>query len=121
VVAPGRVPRVARLLALAIRFDALIRQGAVRDYAELARLGGVSRARISQVMDLLNLSSDIQEAILYLPRVEGGRDRVTERELRPLVAEEDWGRQRDLWANVMRGGARRNASHSVTGPTEESA
>jgi hypothetical protein len=119
VVAPGRVPRVSRLLALAIRFDGLIRQGAVRDYAELARLGGVSRTRISQVMDLLNLASDIQEAVLHLPRTQRGRDRVTERELRPLVAEEDWERQRELWAEVERGGARQSPGQSTAGPTEE--
>jgi hypothetical protein len=95
-VAPGRVPRVARLLALAIRFDALIRQGAVQDYAELARLGGVSRARISQVMDLLNLAPEIQEGILFLPRAVSGRDPVTERELRSLLRTVDWGDQRRM-------------------------
>ena len=50
---PGRVPRVARLMALALRCDGLVRSGAVRDYAELARLGHVTRARVSQVMRLL--------------------------------------------------------------------
>jgi hypothetical protein len=50
-VAPGRVPRVARLLALAHRFDGLLRAGVVKDYAELARLGHVTRARVSQVID----------------------------------------------------------------------
>ncbi|HSG69086.1 MAG TPA: hypothetical protein VLA12_01655, partial [Planctomycetaceae bacterium] len=34
----GRVPRVAKLMALAIRFDKLVRDGVVADYAELARL-----------------------------------------------------------------------------------
>ena len=33
---PGRVPRVARLMALAIKMADLVRTGAVRDYAELA-------------------------------------------------------------------------------------
>ena len=41
--ATGRVPRVARLLALAIRFEELVRDGVVKNYAELARLGYVSR------------------------------------------------------------------------------
>lgn len=120
-VAPGRVPRVSRLLALAIRFDSLIRQGAVKDYAELARLGGVSRTRISQIMDLLNLASDIQEAVLHLPRTQGGRDRVTERELRPLVAEEDWRRQRGLWAEIDRVGARQTPYQFTAGPAKENA
>ena len=58
---PGRVPRLARLMALAIRFDKLVQNGAVRDYADLARLGNVSRARLTQIMNLLNLAPDIQQ------------------------------------------------------------
>jgi hypothetical protein len=92
-VEPGRVPRVARMMALAIRFDGLIRSGVVRDQAELARLGRVSRARVTQIMNLLNLAPDIQEALLFLPRIERGGEPVTERELRPVAAVEDWGRQ----------------------------
>ena len=53
---PGRVPRVARLLALAHRFEGLLREGVVQGYAELARLGQVTPARISQVMALLSLA-----------------------------------------------------------------
>jgi len=62
----------------------------VTDYAELARLGQVSRARMTQIMNLLNLAPDIQEAILFFPRVEQGGDPVTERELREVVGVEDW-------------------------------
>src|SRR6516162_3205416 len=68
----GRVPRVARLLALAHRFEGLIRAGAVADYAEIAHLGHVSRARVTQIMDLLLLAPDIQDAILFLPPTENG-------------------------------------------------
>jgi hypothetical protein len=88
-------------LALAIRFDALIRQGAVRDYAELARMGGVSRARISQVMDLLNLAPEIQEAVLLLPRTVAGQDPVTERKVRSVTCELDWSRQRAEAAHTL--------------------
>ena len=49
----SRPPRVACLLALAHRFEQLVRTGAVRDCAEIARLGGVSRARLSQILNLL--------------------------------------------------------------------
>ena len=63
--APDPVPRIARLMALAIHFDRLIREGVVENYAELARLGGVSRARITQIMDLLNLPAAEQEALLF--------------------------------------------------------
>ncbi len=96
---PGRVPRVAKLMALAIRFEQLVADGVVADYAELSRLGHVTRARMTQIMNLLHLAPDIQEAILFLPRVESGRDPVSERELRPLVALPDWRKQRRMWAN----------------------
>ena len=96
-VGPGRVPRVSKLMALAIRFESLIRQGAVRDYADLARLGGVSRSRVSQIMDLLNLAPEIQEQVLFLPRTGQGRDCTTERGLRHIVKESDWADQRKTW------------------------
>ena len=93
----GRVPRVARLMALAIRFDQLIRDGVVADQAELARIGHVSRARLTQIMNLLNLAPDIQEEILFLPPTDRGRDAVTERELRPITANTGWSKQRRMW------------------------
>lgn len=97
---PGRVPRVSRLMALAIRLEGLIEQGAVATQAELAEIGHVTRARVTQIMNLLHLAPDIQESILDLPPVESGRDPVTERELRPIAAEIDWGVQRAMWAGL---------------------
>src|ERR1700758_2675800 len=64
----GRVPRVSRLMALTVRLEELIRSGEVPGYAELARLGHVTRARLSQIMSLLCLAPDLQEEILFLPR-----------------------------------------------------
>lgn len=87
-------------MALAIWFDELIRTGAVQDYGELARLGHVSRPRITQIMDLLQLAPDIQETLLFLPPVTRGKDPITERELREVVAEVDWVRQRRSWARI---------------------
>jgi hypothetical protein len=96
----GTVPRVSRLMALAIRFDKLIQSGEVADYAELARLGHVSRARVTQIMNFLNLAPDIQEAILYLPRTERGRHPIRERAIRPIATELDWRKQREMWRSI---------------------
>jgi hypothetical protein len=96
------VPRIARLMALAIRFDRLVRDGTVLDFAELARLGHVTRARLSQIMNLINLAPDIQEEILFLTR-QRGRQRVTERTMRPIAAEVDWRRQREMWVELQHG------------------
>ena len=100
VVPPGRVPRVARWMALAIRFEQLLREGQVATYAELARLGHVTRARVTQIMNLLNLAPDIQEDILFLPRTERGRDPVILRDLQPVAAVWDWAKQRTLWQEL---------------------
>ena len=96
-VEPGRIPRVSRLMALAIHFDGLIKRGLVHDYADIARLGRVTRARMTQIMNLLLLAPDIQEEILFLPRVTEGRDRITERHLRAISSIVDWGEQRRMW------------------------
>jgi hypothetical protein len=89
----ARVPRIARLMALAIHFDELLRERKVKDLAELARLGQVSRARVTQVMNLLNLAPAIQEELLFTEVVVAGRDVRTERKMRVPAAEYDWIRQ----------------------------
>lgn len=96
----GRVPRVSRLMALAIRFDGLLRSGVVADQAALARLGHVTRARITQIMNLLQLAPDIQEELLFLPPVEHGPDPIHERDARPIAAIADWREQRGLWQSL---------------------
>jgi hypothetical protein len=73
---------------------------AVRDYAELARLGQVSRARLTQIMSLLHLAPDLQESILFFPRVRTGRDPIHLHELQALTALLDWQEQRRRW-NTM--------------------
>jgi hypothetical protein len=97
----SRPPRIACLLALAHRFEELVRSGAVRDYAELARLAHVTRARVTQIMNLLNLAPDIQESILWLPPSSGRR--ITEREMRQIAGEVRWDRQRALFRQPERG------------------
>ena len=99
---PGRVPRVARLMALALRFDGLIRAGEVKDHAELARLGHVTRARISQIMSLLLLAPDIQEELLFLPAVQRGRAPILLCHLWPIAANPDWTSQRRKWHALRR-------------------
>jgi hypothetical protein len=84
-------------MALAIRLERLVKSGEVVDYADIARLGHVTRARVTQIMNLLNLAPDIQEEILFLPRTEHGRDPIQEHMVRPIAAILDWKKQRRLW------------------------
>ena len=97
---PGRVPRVSRLMALAIRFDGLVRDGVVADQADLARLGHVTRARVTQIMNLLCLAPNIQEELLFLPFVKRGRDPIHERQLRCITAVPEWRKQRRMWSSL---------------------
>lgn len=96
----GRVPRVARLMALAIRFERLLEDGVVANQSELARLAHVTQPRMTQIMNLLHLAPDIQEAILFLPDVVEGRDPITERDLRAVTAQLDWDRQRSRFRGL---------------------
>jgi hypothetical protein len=84
-------------MALAIRFDGLLRSGALTDQAHLARLGKVSRARISQILNLLHLAPDIQEQLLFLPPIHQGRERLHLADLQLLCRQLDWRRQRRMW------------------------
>ncbi len=88
-------------MALAIGFDQLIQDGLVEDQGEIARLRHVTPARLSQIMGMLSLAPDIQEAILFLPRVDEGRDRVTERDMRSISRSLDWGVQRERWGEYL--------------------
>lgn len=106
----GAIPRVSKLMALAIRFDRLLKQGEIADQADLARLGNVTRARVTQIMNLLLLAPDIQEAILFLPRTTRGRDPIQEHMLRPIAVELCWAEQRKMW-NRLAGS--RKTSHAT--------
>ena len=90
------IPRIARLMALAIRLEGLIREQTIPDYASVARRGRVTRARMTQIMKLLDLAPDIQEQILFLPPLP----RVNERNLRPIVRRIDWHEQRRLFQKL---------------------
>lgn len=71
----GPPSRQARLLALAYKVERMIDSGELRDYAEAARRLGVSRARMSQVMGMLNLLPELQAALILCPMqgCRGGR------------------------------------------------
>jgi site-specific DNA recombinase len=97
----GRVPRVSRLMALAIKFHRLVAEGTVRNAAELAALGHVTRARLCQIMLLANLAPSIQEALLLLPKTRSGPDCLTERQLQHIARNVDWEAQKRLFRSLF--------------------
>ena len=97
--AATRIPRIARLMALALRFKRRLDEGAVASMADLAHMGRVTRARMTQLMDLTLLAPDIQEALLFLPP-STGHDAVSLRALRYVCATPLWHEQRQRWAEI---------------------
>ena len=89
-----KVPRVARLLALAHN-QKMLDSGEVESMAELARLGRVSRARITQIMDLMMLAPEIQEEVLC------GSVAPTVREVLPIASRVVWSEQRQWWRELV--------------------
>ncbi len=98
----GRIPRVSKLMALAIRFEGLLRAGTVSDLSELARLTKVTQPRMTQIMNLLHLAPDIQEELLFLPPIAKGRDEIHERMIRPVAAAIRFNTQRNLWRKIAK-------------------
>ena len=99
----GRIPRVARLMALAIKYDQLIKDGIVESQSELAHLAQITQPRMTQIMNLLHLSPEIQEDILFLKGPDSGRDLITERDLRPVTAQCQWEEQWRNWVTLNSG------------------
>lgn len=96
----GHLPRVTKLMALAIKLGPLLEEGVAR-HAELARLGQVTRARMSQILNLLHLAPDLQERLLFLPMVLRGRAPLTLMDLQPMCMTEDWQKQRRMWGQLL--------------------
>jgi hypothetical protein len=98
----GRVPRISVLMALAIRFDGLLRDGTVPNLTELARLAHVTQPRMTQIMNLLHLAPDIQEALLFLAHTDrSGHCAPNERAARSITKQTVWTEQRRTWKRML--------------------
>jgi len=100
---PARLPRVVRLMALAVKYQEMVARGELRDYAEIARLGYLTRARATQIMNLLHLAPDIQEELLFA-RPQTAAPALVERDLRAVARQVYWRDQRGLWRRLRHAG-----------------
>ena len=80
-----RTPRITKFMALAIHLQNLIDSGALCDYSHIAALTGLTRARITQIMNLNLLAPRIQEDILFMPKISKGVDPISERRVRHIA------------------------------------
>jgi hypothetical protein len=98
---PVRRPaHVARMLALAHHLQRAIDRGLVPDRATVAKRLGLTRARVTQLLDLLLLAPDLQEQVLHLEAVDGVEP-VSERVLRAVARAGTWAEQRAAWKVVQ--------------------
>jgi hypothetical protein len=93
----GRLPRVTQVMALAIQLQDMIQRGEARDYADLARLGCLTRERISQIMELVWLAPDIQQEIMEFRPSGAARFPISEVALRKVASLLVWEEQRQRW------------------------
>jgi hypothetical protein len=100
--APARLPHITKLMALAIRLEHLLSTGQVKDQAEIARTAGITRARVTQIINLTQLAPDIQEAILKLEPTTDHVPRFREREVRTIAILTSWEKQRGLWKRLVK-------------------
>jgi hypothetical protein len=96
----GRLPRVTQVMALAIQFQDMIQRGEARDYADLARLGCLTRERMSQIMELVWLAPDIQQEILEFPPSGAARFPISEVAVRRIASPLSWNEQRHAWLTL---------------------
>ena len=101
----GVLPRITQVMALAIQFQDMIQRGEARDYADLARLGCLTRERMSQIMELVWLGPDIQQEILEFPPSGAARFPISEVAVRKIASRLSWNEQRDAWQLL------KNSSH----------
>ena len=95
------LPRITRLMALAIKLEGLRQQCPGLPGAEWARRGGVSRSRITQILNLLHLAPHIQERLLWLPPLTRGREVISENCLRRRAGESHGERQRERFEELL--------------------
>lgn len=95
-----RPARVAVMLALAHKIEDAIQRGVARDRAEVARRLGLSRARVTQLVDLTLLEPKLQLVVLTCESVDGVEP-MSERHLRRVARKASWEAQRTLWAEVQ--------------------
>ena len=95
---PVRRPaRIAQMLALAHHIERSIEAGTYVDRAHAAKSLAITRARVTQLCDLLVLAPDIQEELLFLESVDGVEP-TSERALRAITRMLSWREQRAAWA-----------------------
>lgn len=92
-----RVPRIARLMALALKLESMLQKGVVGEHRKLADLARITAPRLTQILNLCNLAPDIQEQILFLDWETARQRAINEKSIRSLSSVLLWSEQRARW------------------------
>lgn len=98
---PGKVPTVSRMMALAIYYEQLIKEGKIKSVSDIGRLENITQQRVSQVMGLLLLSSKLQEKLLSLPRQYRNSCRISTEKAINIAKEIDFEKQEVLFNRLI--------------------
>lgn len=90
------IPRISRLMALAIKYRGMLDRGEISGVTELARFCHVTQPRMTQILNLNLLCPVIQEQLFFLPRGESGKPAIHEKALRSVCRSTDWQTQKNL-------------------------
>lgn len=95
-----RPAHVARMLALAHHVESAIERGLFPDRAAVARKLGLTRARITQLLNLLLLAPELQQCVLSLEAVDGVEP-MSERAVRSVASALSWTEQKAAWTRLI--------------------
>ena len=93
-------PQLRQFLILAYQIRNIRRKNPQRTLQEISEWLGLSRGRISQILNLLFLASKIQEQIILSD--EKTLFSIPEHKVRPLIKKLNWDRQKEFWASLIR-------------------
>lgn len=88
-------PRLRQSLILAYQIDQIIADGQAKDFTQAAQWLNMTKARLSQIMGLINLAPAIQEEILLTDSIKTRK--ISVQQILPITAESDWNQQNILW------------------------
>jgi|CXWL01.1.fsa_nt_gi DNA invertase Pin-like site-specific DNA recombinase len=95
----NKEPAIVKNLILARQISRLFDEGRIRDFKQAAVWLNMSPARVSQLMSLNFLSTEIQESILTLPSEKIST--LSDNTLREIASEVDWQKQSSLWHKAL--------------------
>jgi hypothetical protein len=93
-------PRIQTLLKTARKLQKILDSQSETCRAKLAEQLNITRARITQILNLLNLAPEIQDYIMSMPPVDG-RSPISERALRPLTSITSHKEQLKVFKNLI--------------------